>query len=369
MTVTAVDLFAGAGGLSSGLVAAGATVIVAVEERVDAATTYALNHANVEVLTEPITPEWRLDSGRRPDLIAGGPPCQGWSSLGHRGAPERRARQNAALDLFLQQIELMHPRAVLLENVRGLAMAEKGAKLQAVKRRLEELGYDAASALVRACDFGVPQLRHRLFVVGVERNENFSYEFPDAETGPVPTFDDAVGDLPSLEHGEGEQFYARTPSTPLQIALRGDQQHLTMHEAPQHPDHIVDLLGALPEGGGVEDLPANLRPTSGFHNTYARLRSDRPAPAVTSSIGRVSSGRHVHPTQNRALTGREAARLQTFPDSYLWHGGRWSVYEQIGNAVPPLLAERIARPLIEGLDHNAAPVKGKPSETALSGGR
>jgi DNA (cytosine-5)-methyltransferase 1 len=161
---------------------------------------------------------------------------------------------------------------------------------------------------------------------------------------------DAVGDLPALEHGQKSIKYGLSPSTVLQVLLRGAESTLTLHEAPTHPEHILDLLRALPlEGGSVKDLPPHLRPTSGFHNTYARLRSDEPAPAVTSAIGRISSGRHVHPQQNRALTPREAARLQTFPDSYRWHGGRWSVYEQIGNAVPPLLAEQIARPLIEGL--------------------
>ena len=118
------------------------------------------------------------------------------------------------------------------------------------------------------------------------------------------------------------------------------------------------------------DLPENLKPKSGFHNTYARLRSDAPAPAVTSSIGRVSSGRHVHPTQHRALTPREAARLQTFPDSYLWAGGgRWSIYEQIGNAVPPDSPPRVAGPLVNALARlrstRAAP-RTEPGSTAAT---
>jgi DNA (cytosine-5)-methyltransferase 1 len=137
-----------------------------------------------------------------------------------------------------------------------------------------------------------------------------------------------------------------------------------LHVAPKHPPHLLELLRALPlEGGSARDLPSHLRPTSGFHNTYARLRSDAPAPAVTSSIGRVSSGRHVHPWQNRALTPREAARLQTFPDSYIWKGpGRWSIYEQIGNAVPPLLAAAVAGPLVASL--RAAGALVLPAQTA-----
>jgi DNA (cytosine-5)-methyltransferase 1 len=353
--ISAVDLFAGAGGLSTGMVAAGAKIILAVEAKADAASTYRLNHSEVNVVNEIIDSEWRAELNAIPDLVAGGPPCQGWSTLGQRGAPERRALQKAALNLFLQQVELLHPRAVLLENVRGLAMAEGGARLEAVEEKLEALGYDVKSALVRACDFGVPQLRHRLFVVGVLRSEDFVYQFPKSINDNPPSFMDAVGDLPALGHGEASSTYKGTAVTSLQAQLRGEEEILRLHEAPRHPDHILSLLEALPiEGGGIRDLPPHLKPGSGFHNTYARLRSSEPAPAVTSSIGRISSGRHVHPTQNRALTPREAARLQTFPDSYKWHGRRWSVYEQIGNAVPPVLAEQIALPLVRGLSGRGA---------------
>lgn len=354
MTISAIDLFAGAGGLSTGLTSAGATITLAVEAHTDAAATYALNHPGVSVTTETITSGWRASLDITPDLVAGGPPCQGWSTLGHRGSPSRRARQNAALDLFLQQIDLIRPRAVLLENVRGLAMAERGDRLASIKTRIEELGYDVKSALVRASDFGVPQLRHRLFVVGIRRDVNLSYDFPKGLDTPTVSFEDAVCDLPGLEHGESSTSYSDRATSSLQRKLRGKETTLSLHQAPRHPEHIMSLLEALPiEGGTTRDLPSDLKPESGFHNTYARLKSDEPAPAVTSSIGRVSSGRHVHPTQNRALTVREAARLQTFPDSYLWSGKRWSIYQQIGNAVPPLLAERIARPLIELLASDA----------------
>jgi DNA (cytosine-5)-methyltransferase 1 len=350
VTVTALDLFAGAGGLSAGLSAAGATVALAVEEKEAAAATYELNHVGVEVVNKTITRRWRAKLGDTPDLVAGGPPCQGWSTLGHRGAPKRRARHNAALALFLQQVEILRPRAVLLENVRGLAMAQRGRKLASIEREIRALGYDVKSALVRASDYGVPQLRHRLFVVGVRRDEGFEYAFPEPSPAAPSTFADAVGDLPPLEPGGSSSAYAGPPLNEFQRRLRGDESILTLHRAPSHPQHILDLLDALPmEGGSVQDLPSRLRPTSGFHNTYARLRSDVPAPAVTSSIGRISSGRHVHPTQNRALTVREAARLQTFADSYRWAGGRWAIYEQVGNAVPPLLAQQIAMPLIKGL--------------------
>lgn len=353
MTVTVVDLFAGAGGLSTGLVAAGAQVVLAVEAREDASATYAENHRAVAVVNATIDQDWRAPLCASPDIVAGGPPCQGWSTLGHRGGAERRERHNAAIDLFLQQVKLLKPRAVLLENVRGLAVAARGQRLAAIESHLEDLGYTTVSKLVRACDYGVPQLRHRLFVVGIRRDVGFSFAFPKGKgNGALVTFHDAVSDLPRLRPGETNRSYASSPQNFFQRRIRGGCSSLEHHHAPAHPPHILRLLAALPqEGGTVRDLPEALRPRSGFHNTYARLRSNAPAPAVTSSIGRVSSGPHVHPTQDRALTVREAARLQTFKDSYVWKGpGRWALYELVGNAVPPLLAERIARPLVAALD-------------------
>jgi DNA (cytosine-5)-methyltransferase 1 len=348
--ISVVDLFAGAGGLSCGLQAAGATPRVAVEVDADAAWTYSENHPTVEVVTEEITLGWRPEVDFVPAILAGGPPCQGWSTLGHRGSEARRARHNAGIELFLNQVEILQPWSVLLENVRGLALAERGGRIRAIESRLRGLGYEPATALVRACDYGVPQLRHRLFIVAVRRELGLEYTFPASRTGKPPTVDQAISDLPSLAPGDSIDRYHGPARTRLQRRLRKGSRSLTWHRAPSHPEHIIELLGALPPGGHQRDVPKKLRPRSGFHNTYGRLSGDHPAPAVTSSIGRISSGRHAHPRQNRALTPREAARLQTFRDTYAWMGrGQWSVYRQIGNAVPPDLAAAIARPLVDGL--------------------
>jgi len=350
MTTTAVDLFAGAGGLSTGLRLAGATIELAVEADLDAASTYAANHKDVTVIQTRIT-EKSVFPVSRPAILAGGPPCQGWSTLGHRGDARRRRAHNAAIGVFLCQVKQIQPWCVVLENVRGLAIADGGKRVAEIEASLRGFGYAPSTALLRASDYGVPQLRHRLFIIAVHRDLGFQYRFPTPRRRPALTVEDAIGDLPRLSAGESATRHIGAPTTPLQRKLRGRGASLSLHKAPSHPPHLLALLRALPrEGGGVRDLPLGLRPTSGFHNTYARLRSDMPAPAVTSSIGRVSSGRHVHPTQNRALTPREAARLQTFRDSYAWKGaGTWSIYRQIGNAVPPLLAAAILRPLVAEL--------------------
>ncbi len=352
MSVTVVDLFAGAGGLSLGFEAAGARVVCAVEASAHAAATYAANHRNTVVLEQELTAEWVLPAAFRDnlDVLAGGPPCQGWSTLGHRGNAERRERQRAGVALFLAQVEAVRPRAVLLENVRGLYVAERGKQVARIEARLRDLGYRVKTGLLRAADYGVPQLRHRLFVVAIHEDLDLDYEFPRPSADVPLTVRDAIGDLPPLQPGQASAGY-REARTALQRVLRGRTAELTLHEAPDHPEALRTLIRALPkEGGSIADLPEHLRPTSGFYNTYARLRSNAPAPAVTSSIGRVSSGRHVHPTQSRALTPREAARLQTFHDDYAWVGGRWSIYEQIGNAVPPRLAAAVATPLVKALE-------------------
>jgi DNA (cytosine-5)-methyltransferase 1 len=359
--VAAVDLYAGAGGLSVGLSAAGARVVLAVEADDHAAATYRMNHPDTVVLQRRVTAASRLTKAlaARPDLLAGGPPCQGWSTLGHRASLPRQQRHNAGVADFLRQVRLLEPNAVLFENVRGFAVADGGRRLQELRDRLEHLGYSVGSRLYRASDHGVPQLRHRLFVVAIRRGLAIegSTLLPDPSREEVPTLADAIDDLPRLDAGESARAYDRPPGTPLQRRLRGSAIELTWHEAPAHAPHILRLIAALPpEGGSRADLDPLIAPHSGFHNTYGRLRSDRPAPAVTGAIGRVSSGRHVHPTQARALSPREAARLQTFPDTYGVVGGRYAAYQQIGNAVPPDLASAVAGPVVAALLGSGAAV-------------
>lgn len=356
MTVRVVDLFAGAGGLSTGIeLVEGAQVVLAVEASPVAAATYRANHRG-DVIAETIGANYDVRSSLkellddpRCDLLVGGPPCQGWSSLGPRGRPERRAELNACLGLFADQVRLLRPPAFLVENVRGLLVRDRGRHLQAFVDQAEVLGYSTSWHDVRGVDFGVPQLRHRVFIVGVDRELGLRYELPLAR--PIRdrlTVWDGIGDLPGLGAGESSDQYAGPPRTPYQKLLRGRTRRLTWHVAPNHSPRTREILAALRgDGASRSGFEEALGLTSGFHNTYCRLRSTEPAPAITSSAGRVSSGRNAHPFDDRALTPREAARLQGFHDSYRWCGDRWPVYTQIGNAVPPPLAAAIAAPLVE----------------------
>jgi DNA (cytosine-5)-methyltransferase 1 len=357
--LVAVDLFAGAGGLSLGFQRAGAKIVLAVEADKWAAATYGANHPETVVLNEEVNRDWDArDSlkehlGRSEcDILIGGPPCQGWSTLGHRAEDLRRRAMNACVQLFLRQAELLAPPVVLMENVRGLAVKDGGRHLAAAETRLRRAGYRVVTYDVRAADFGVPQLRHRIFLVGMRRDLGLEFELRHTRTERQwLTVWDAIGDLPSIQAGESATKYASRARTSLQRRLRRGSRSVTLHEAPNHSPRIREILRALStEGSSRAGIEERLGLTSGFHNTYCRLRSDQPAPAVTSAAGRVSSGRNAHPFDDRALTPREAARLQTFPDAYEWKApGKFPAYEQIGNAVPPILAEAVAGQLLKVL--------------------
>lgn len=354
-----VELYAGAGGLSLGASSAGANVRVAVEADEWTAQTYRANHPQVTVLHESIGPDWNVANriaaagGVSCQILAGGPPCQGWSSLGGRGSAERRARLNACVNDFLDQVKVLRPPAVVLENVLGLATKDHGRELARTANRLRRVGYRVRSRVLRAADYGVPQLRRRLFVVAIRSDIDFAYEFPQPTHDPTTwvTVWDAIGDLPSLAAGAKAGRYDKEPFSRYQHEMRGDECVLEWHEAPNHSRRILDILAALDgEGASRRDVERSIKLASGFHNTYARMSSVNPATAVTSSAGRISSGRNAHPLDDRALTPREAARLQGFPDSYVWKGTRWGIYGQIGNAVPPRLAEAVFRPLVSALE-------------------
>lgn len=353
--IAAVDLFSGIGALTLGVRRAGVRVALAVEADPVTAGTYRANNPRVEFLEETITSSWSLSRALRQhgvtmDLLVGGPPCRGWSTLGARSDDARKDTFQACTWDFARLVHETSPPGFLFENVNGLRHAKKGAVLERLIGELESGGkYLVSHRLLRSADYGVPQLRRRLFIVGVHRDLGSKYAFPDLthDSDTWITVDDAIDDLPALAAGETTVAYDIEPRTAYQRALRLGATSLTWHEAPRAGDTVRRVLRALGPGQARADLEEGVRPSSGFHNTYGRMSGDAPASAVTGSIGRVSSGRYAHPRQNRALTPREAARLQSLPDSYKLTGFRWQVYRQIGDAVPPALAEVVAKPLVD----------------------
>ena len=340
---TFVDLFCGAGGLSLGLREAGWDAICAVDCWPDAVTTYRNNFPDHRCLEDDL----RALSGKRlsraveerPDWVVGGPPCQGFSTVGKR---ERRDPRNRLVEEFHRVVAALDPRRFLIENVTGLRDMRFVDEIVAL---FEGLGYRVTPFELAAADFGVPQLRRRIFFVGDKEGLVFLPPEPSHCPRTYVTVWDAIGDLPELSPGESRTEYDRAPSTAYQACLRKSSLQIQGHSASAHPPDLVKAISFIPDGGNRSTIPADYQPRSGYHNSYSRLDSRSPAVAVTQNMGKPSGTRCIHPFQNRGLTAREGARLQGFPDTFHFAGGITSQRLQIANAVSPILAARIARGL------------------------
>jgi DNA (cytosine-5)-methyltransferase 1 len=341
---TYVDLFAGAGGLSIGLEKAGFELLHAVEVDESARKTFAGNREGwtPEDVTGDITevPKSAIEEKvghEKVDLVVGGPPCQGFSEV---LSPDGSDERNHLFEYFVDWVDELDPTAALFENVRGMQKTAGGEFLDAVKTAFGELGYEVSDRVVSSSNFGVPQHRHRLFVLATKAGTmNEPFTGYDLNPVAIPNVMDTIGDLPSVGPGETKETYDNPPETVIQRDLRADSKKLSSHQAANHTDDLIERIKHVPDGGDKADIPEELQPSSGYHNSYSRLKSDEPAVAITSNMSKPSSARCTHPFQNRGLTPREGARLQTFPDTYRFEGTLGARRQQIGNAVPPYLAE------------------------------
>jgi len=353
----AIELFAGIGGLALGAKAAGVETLAAFDIWDDAVDTFnhnISNKAHVADLTA-LPPEAILEIANcrvgEVDILSGGPPCQGFSTVGKRDANDKR---NTLFRSFLSIASHLKPRYLVIENVEGLVVMKGGAIAREISALLGQMGYRVDWRIVQSCDFGVPQLRKRFLLIASAFGENQAF-IPTTQVATYVTVDDAIGDLPPLRSGESATDYSSPPLTRYQRDLRGSNLILSNHEAARHSPDLLKAISFIPDGGNRKSIPDEFQPRSGFHNSYARLASWKPAVAVTSNMRKPSSARCVHPFQDRGLTVREGLRLQTFPDSFEVLGTRTSQYLQVGNAVPPLLAREIF----------SAIVKAQSSETEL----
>lgn len=350
-----VDLFAGVGGLSYGFSKLDEfEIIMANEIETDISKAYSLNHPYVNMincdindLTEEVIREAIGDNVI--DVVVGGPPCQSYSTLGKRQMDDRA-------NLFMQYkrvLSIIKPRAFVFENVAGILSMDKGKLFKNVQGEFEELGYKLKYKILNAVDYGVPQQRERVILVGF-LNDN-RYEYPEPTHGdnliPYVTLKDAIGDLPVIGSGQTNNEYASDVSnTFLEFVRKNGTTELTEHSAPKNGDHLIRIMQALKDGQSKDDLPEEIRPKSGYGNTYAKLWWGKPSTTITRNFACPSSSRCIHPRDSRAMSIREGARLQSFPDDYQFYGADGMKRLEIGNAVPPLLSMAIAKEMLKALE-------------------
>lgn len=357
---TAIELFSGAGGLSVGLEQAGFKVVIANEIESDFANTFKFNHPESKMICGDIhdidfKSEMKSIGLSGVTLVSGGPPCQGFSTVGAKNEKDER---NSLFYEYLRAVREVNPKYVIFENVAGFKRMYAGTAFDVLIKELGKLGYMTNSSILEASDYGLPQVRQRTIVVGWKKGlqevalPEATHSFGDDifAVQQKLVLMDAISDLPELQSDDVCNEYRCKPKNEYQKKMRGRTKELTEHSSSNYGKKMKEILSLIPEGGTVHDLPERLRPKKYFGNTYARLLPDKPAPTITRNFGTPSSSRCVHPFQNRALSTREGARLQGFPDDYVFLGGKTSKNLQIGNAVPPVFGYVIAKQIISSLN-------------------
>lgn len=369
MRHTAIDLFCGAGGLSAGLEMAGFTVLAGNDLFEAAGETFSRTHPHAKFISGPIQDlsvehlmkEAGLKKGELTVLV-GGPPCQAYSVYNHQ-----RSMFDARATLFREYLRIvdgLRPEWIVMENVTGIYSIGRGEAVRAIKAELSALGYKVEEKVLKAEEFGVPQERRRVVFIGNRVGAPISHPEPTHGPSALPyvTIRDAVGDLPNLENGEdlGAVPYALEATCDYQRRLRGNAVSVTNHAAPRLGRVNIERLEHIPAGGSWRDIPFNLLPAgmkrakrSDHTKRYGRMTWDGLSCTVLTKCD-IHWGAYIHPEQGRAISVREAARLQSFPDSFEFAGSKTEQYVQVGNAVPPLLGKAIGDHLKSLISSSAA---------------
>lgn len=348
-----IDLFAGVGGLSLGFEKCGFDVILANEYDPSIAAAYEMNHKGTKMIVGDIT---ALDLEKtfgsyegKVDVVIGGPPCQGFSQKGQRKTIHDE--RNFLFKYYVRVVGLVKPRYFVMENVPNLLTAEGGYFRKEIEELFNSMDYQLKMGVLNASDYGVPQNRRRAVIIG-KRNG-------DAPALPKPhnatvTIWDAISDLAYLNSGKGseEQEYRFEPQSEYQKKLRNGSNVLYNHVATKHSKLALERLAMIPPNAGREVLPKEHLTKSIYSGTWTRMRKDEISVTITTRFDTPSSGKFTHPFLNRAITVREAARIQSFPDSFKFTGNKGSQMKQVGNAVPPLLAEAIASVILNDIEED-----------------
>ena len=345
----AIDLFCGAGGLSKGFLDAGVDIILGVDNDKAALETFEKNHGSAMGMSADLSDKKTYEKIRKVandrgvdiDLIIGGPPCQGFSTTGPRNFDDPRNKLYLAV---FDMVKYYNPKGFLIENVPGMATLYNGQIKDEILRRFRAMGYNVECRILVAADYGVPQIRKRLVFMGI-RNDIGRPEFPRPllnEENYI-TCREAIDDLPSRVNdlGNEKDEYDKVARTDYQKLMRGNCVTLWNHVATDHKQFVKDTIALVPEGGNWKDLPQGVGESRKFHEAWTRYHGDRPSKTIDTG-----HRNHFHYEFNRVPTIRENARLQSFPDDFVFCGTRTQQNRQVGNAVPPLLGKALASEMI-----------------------
>jgi DNA (cytosine-5)-methyltransferase 1 len=340
-----IDLFAGAGGMSVGAIAAGVDVRVAVEIDKFAGITYKANHPQTLLFNSDIR-KVKINGYCRTDkhdikIVFGGPPCQGFSTSNQK-TRNRKNESNWLFKDYLRLVKEQSPDWVIVENVKGIIETEGGFFFETINTQLKRAGYTTAFSVLNAADFGVPQVRNRVFIVGSRHGVNFA--FPKPSNKSHLTVSQAISDLPNLKPGSNvhELEYKDKVRSPYQSLMRGSSKNSVNNLVTANTAIVLNRYRHIPQGGNWEHIPSRLMKN---YKDYSRChtgiyhRLDENSPSVV--IGNYRKNMLIHPREDRGLSVREAARIQSFPDTFHFHGSIGFQQQQVGNSVPPLLAQAI----------------------------
>ncbi|MCF4969626.1 DNA cytosine methyltransferase [Nostoc sp. CMAA1605] len=372
-----IDLFAGAGGLTTGFHLAGFQSLCAIDVEAKALMTYKHNYPNTKIVHQDIrqidASDLRLWLGlQKEELTAliGGPPCQGFSRNIPADYRDLSDPRNQLYRTFLEFVKEFRPLYVVIENVPEILKAYDGVIRHEITKQLEAQGYKVTSASLNSAHYGVPQTRARaFFLASLDKYLQFPQPTHSGDIrsdyrvqkschqltllksniSSVITVRDAIGDLPALDAGQeyGAEIYPFPPQTPYQEMMRNGSKKLTNHLARTLSPIQMSRVRILAEGQDARDLPPELAPKKHYSGAYGRLYWDKPARTITRWVFHPGSGRFFHPTQNRTITIREAARLHSYPDKFHFLGTYTEMASQIGESVPPLLGKVIAETILQ----------------------
>lgn len=372
--LNSIDLFSGCGGMTLGFGWAGFNSVLASDIDENCKKTFATNFPEIPFLCGDLSEFTKVEfdkiiSNKEIDVIIGGPPCQGFSLANKNRNKVSEDPRNKLFYEFVKTINWYNPKSFIMENVKGLLSMESGQVIKQIQNEFEKsgkFGYEVRTKVLKASDYGVPQSRERVIIIGIRKDLDLVPEFPSKKYKKEVTVEEAISDLPKINAGEGEEktSYESKPKNEYQQFMRKNSKKVFNHIAMRHTQRLIDRFKAIQPGknlldvwethGAVQRGNPNEKSKVKFSQNNLRLIANKPAPTIAASF----QSNFIHPFLDRNFTAREGARLQSFPDDFIFEGMRtkmsWekglSQYQQIGNAVPPLMAFEIATTLKKVLE-------------------